>query len=41
VAADIDLRAARSPAIPNVDAIGNNGVLKTPLRSFRFGTARP
>jgi hypothetical protein len=41
VAADVDLRAARSPAIPNVDAIGNNGVLKTPLRSFRFGTARP
>jgi hypothetical protein len=41
VAADIDVRSARSPAIPNVDAVGNNGVLKTPLRSFRFGTARP
>jgi hypothetical protein len=41
VAADLDLRSTRSPAIPNADAIGNNGVLKTPLRSFRFGTARP
>jgi hypothetical protein len=41
VAADIDLRAARSPAIPNADAVGNNGLLKTPLRSFRFGTQRP
>jgi hypothetical protein len=41
VATDIDVRAARSPAIPNADAVGNNGVLKTPLRSFRFGTQRP
>jgi hypothetical protein len=41
VAADIDLRSTRSPAIPNADAVGANGVLKTPLRSFRFGTERP
>jgi hypothetical protein len=41
IAADIDLRSARSPAIPNADAVGANGLLKTPLRSFRFGTDRP
>lgn len=39
--ADITLEAERSPAVPNVDAVGNNGLLKTPLRSFRFGTERP
>ena len=38
---DIDLRTARSPAVPTVDAVGNNGLLKTPLRSLRFGTDRP
>lgn len=35
------LLSARSPAVPNVDAVGNNGLLKGPLRSFRFGTERP
>jgi hypothetical protein len=35
--ADIELRAARSPQVPNVDSIGGSGALKTPLRSFHFG----
>jgi hypothetical protein len=39
--AEITMLADRSPAVPNVDAVGNNGLLKTPLRSFRFGTERP
>jgi hypothetical protein len=39
--ADLLLMAGYSKAIPNVDAVGNNGLLKTPLRSFRFGTERP
>ncbi len=38
---DILLRSDISAAVPNVDAVGNNGLLKTPLRSFRFGTERP
>jgi hypothetical protein len=38
---DILLLSPFSLAIPNVDAVGNNGVLKTPLRSLRFGTERP
>jgi hypothetical protein len=38
---DLDLRAARSLAVPNVDAVGRNGALKLPLASFRFGTDRP
>jgi hypothetical protein len=38
---DLDLRSARSPAVPTVDAVGANGLLKLPLRSFRFGTERP
>jgi hypothetical protein len=38
---DILLLAAASPAVPNVDAVGNAGPLKTALRSFRFGTERP
>ena len=38
---DLDLRAARSLAVPNVDAVGRNGALKLPLASFRFGTERP
>ena len=33
--------SARSPTIPNVDAVGSNGPLKQPYRSFRFGTERP
>jgi hypothetical protein len=38
---DILLLAASSPAVPNADAVGNAGPLKTALRSFRFGTERP
>jgi hypothetical protein len=38
---DIVLESTFSKAVPNVDAVGNNGLLKTPLRSFRFGTERP
>ena len=37
----IELVAARSPQTPKADAIGSNGALKIPLRSFRFGTERP
>jgi hypothetical protein len=37
----LDLRAARSDAVPNVEATGRNGALKLPLSSFRFGTERP
>lgn len=39
--ADITVLSVRSPAIPNVDAIGSNGPMKQPYRSFRFGTERP
>jgi hypothetical protein len=39
---DITMLAARSPAIPRVDAVGSaSGALKTAIRSFRFGTERP
>jgi hypothetical protein len=38
---DITMRAARSAAVPNVDAVAANGPLKTPYRSLRFGTERP
>jgi hypothetical protein len=39
---DIMMMAARSPAIPRVDAIGARaGALKTAIRSLRFGTERP
>ena len=38
---DLDLRAARSNAVPNVEAVGRNGALKLPLTSFRFGRERP
>jgi hypothetical protein len=38
---DITLTARRTPAIARADAVGNNGPLKTSLRSFRFGTERP
>jgi hypothetical protein len=39
---DIMMLAARSPAIPRVDAVGSaQGALKTAIRSFRFGTERP
>ena len=39
--ADVLLLEDRSQAVPRADAIGRNGALKTPLRSFRFGTDRP
>jgi len=39
--ADITVRSVRSDAIPNVDAVGSNGPMKQPYRSFRFGTERP
>ncbi|MCU0257476.1 MAG: hypothetical protein MUC84_02310 [Solirubrobacteraceae bacterium] len=39
--ADILLLAARSPSMPNVDAVGSNGPTKLPYRSFRLGTERP
>jgi hypothetical protein len=38
---DLDLRAARSDAVPSIEAVGRNGALKLPLTSFRFGTERP
>ena len=37
----ITLLSARSPTIPSVGAVGVVGLLKGPLRSFRFGTERP
>jgi hypothetical protein len=39
--ADITMLAARSAAVPRVDAVAANGALKTPYRSFRFGSERP
>jgi hypothetical protein len=39
--ADITLKSTFSAAVVNVDAVGNNGLLKMPLRSFRFGTEHP
>jgi hypothetical protein len=39
---DIMIMAARSPAVPRVDAVATrSGALKTAIRSFRFGTERP
>jgi hypothetical protein len=39
---DITILAARSTAIPRVDAVATaTGPLKTAIRSFRFGTDRP
>jgi hypothetical protein len=39
---DIMIMAARSEAIPHVDALASSqGALKTAIRSFRFGTERP
>lgn len=37
----LDLRTQRSPAVPSIHAAGDNGPLKTPMRSFRFGTESP
>lgn len=39
--ADVDVRAARSDVVPNVDEVGSNGPTKLPYRSFRLGTERP
>ena len=39
--ADVTLISARSPTIPNADAVGSNGPLKQPYRSFRLGAERP
>jgi len=39
--ADLELISTRSKGIPRPEAVGANGALKTPLRSFRFGTQRP
>lgn len=41
VLADITLLSDRSEAIPNANAVGGNGALKDPYRSFRFGRERP
>ena len=38
---ELELISGLTLAIPSVTAVGANGALKTPLRSFRFGTARP
>lgn len=38
---ELELLSGFSKAVPNVAAVGANGVLKAPLRSFRFGTSRP
>lgn len=39
--ADVTVLSVRSDTIPNVDAVGSNGPMKQPYRSFRFGTDRP
>jgi hypothetical protein len=38
---DMTILSARSIAVPKADAVAANGALKTPYRSFRFGTDRP
>ncbi len=38
---ELTLTGTRGDVFPNVNAIGANGALKAPLRSFRFGTERP
>jgi hypothetical protein len=40
-ALDMTLLAARSPAVPNVDAVAATGPLKVPYRSVWFGAGRP
>jgi hypothetical protein len=37
----VTLLSARSPAIASVYDVGGVGLLKSPFRSFRFGTERP
>lgn len=39
--ADLTLLSGYSKAVTNPNAVGGNGALKTPLRSFRFGDQRP
>ena len=39
--AEVELLSTFSAATPTPGAVGTNGALKTPLRSFRFGTERP
>jgi len=41
VAAQVDVLAARSAAVPNADSVGGSGALKQAMRSFRFGTQGP
>jgi hypothetical protein len=36
----LELESTPAAGTPNADEIGNHGALKTPLRSFRFGTDR-
>jgi hypothetical protein len=38
---DMTYLSARSPSVPNADAVGTNGTLKFPYRSVFFGTGRP
>jgi hypothetical protein len=38
---DMTVLSTRSTAVPKADAVAANGALKTPYRSFRFGTDRP
>jgi hypothetical protein len=38
---DVTFLAARSDAVPRVDAVAASGQLRTSLRSLRFGTERP
>jgi hypothetical protein len=40
-ALDMTLLTARSPSVPNADAVAANGALKIPYRSLHFGTDRP
>jgi hypothetical protein len=40
-ALDMTLLAARSAAVPNLDAVAATGALKIPYRSVWFGTGRP
>jgi hypothetical protein len=38
---DFTVLSARTPAVPNVDAVAGNGPLKIAYRSFRFGASHP
>jgi hypothetical protein len=41
VGIDFTALSARTPAVPNVDAVAGNGPLKIPYRSIRFGASHP